>query len=235
MTNLPRLVLLPGLDGTGLLFDPLLRSLPAEVKTTVISYPVNQPLGYEELAQIVRERLPQNEPFVLVGESFGGPLSIRIAAEAPAGLCGLALVVTFARKPIRWLPEQIGPFIPPPAFRLLPAWSQLRMLVTGRSSPELKQLFQTALRQVAPRVFAHRVAELLRIDVSEELKRIAVPILVLSAGRDRIVRPYNDRYLRQLRSDAQSEMIDCGHLLLQTAPEQAAELLVRFLTRVGLS
>jgi pimeloyl-ACP methyl ester carboxylesterase len=181
----------------------------------------------------VSGKLPRDEPYVLVGESFSGPLAIRLAAQLLPGLCGLVLVVTFARNPIRWLPRWFGPFIPPMTFRLFPTWSQLRLLSAGSTSRELKQLFQSALRKVAPRVFSRRVAELLRIDVTQELQQITVPMLILAGRRDRIVPVHNLRLLRQLRSDAQIEMINCGHLLLQTAPDQAAGYLTRFLEQIA--
>lgn len=49
--NLPRLrlILLPGLDGSGVLFAPLLRHLPPDVEPVVVRYPPDRALGYEEL------------------------------------------------------------------------------------------------------------------------------------------------------------------------------------------
>ena len=38
-----RLVLLPGMDGTGILFEPLLEILPSDLHAKVVSYPVNEP------------------------------------------------------------------------------------------------------------------------------------------------------------------------------------------------
>ena len=74
----PRLVLLPGLDGTGLLFEPLLRALPKEIEATVIRYPGDQRLSYDELLEFLRDQLPRDTPFILLGESFSGPLAIRL-------------------------------------------------------------------------------------------------------------------------------------------------------------
>ena len=60
-------VLLPGMDGSGALFDEFVSELQS--KSIVISYP-DQPFGYEELEQHVRSRLPIDEPFMLLAESF---------------------------------------------------------------------------------------------------------------------------------------------------------------------
>lgn len=62
-------MLLPGMDGTGIFFEPLLRALPAELDAHVVAYPPAEPLGYDELLSVVESALPA-EPFVLMAESF---------------------------------------------------------------------------------------------------------------------------------------------------------------------
>lgn len=224
----PRLILLPGLDGTGLLFEPLLRWLTPELHSTVISYPGDQPLGYDELLDYVLARLPDDAPYVLLGESFGGPLAIRIASTAPRNLCGLILSATFVRKPVRWLPRWIGPWLPTTAFRLVPWWGQLRILTSGKSTPELRRLFHYALSQVQPRVMVHRLSEVLRVDVVEKFQRLDLPILALAGRFDRTVPPHNLQMLQRLRSDLQIEIIECDHLLLQVEPETTGRIISRF-------
>ena len=51
----PTLVLLPGLEGAGLLFEPLLAALPSSIRTQVVSYPPDQPLSLAEYAALVRK------------------------------------------------------------------------------------------------------------------------------------------------------------------------------------
>jgi hypothetical protein len=53
-----KLVLLPGLDGTGELYDAFTAAL-ADIETQVVSYPPDRELGYSELEQFIRERLPR--------------------------------------------------------------------------------------------------------------------------------------------------------------------------------
>jgi pimeloyl-ACP methyl ester carboxylesterase len=228
----PRLVLLPGLHGTAHLYEPLLKALDLQFSTIVIAYPATEALSYDDLLPFVRERLPQNKPFVLLGESFSGPLAIRLAAEHPDNLRGLILVATFARTPVRWLPAWSGRYLPSFPLRLLPLWGHLRLLTSGRSTPELQQLFQTALRQPTPAVLVHRIAEVLRVDVAAEFQRIAVPILMIAAVRDRIVPAHALFHLQQLRPDLHVERIDCGHLVLQTEPERAAEVIAEFIRKL---
>src|SRR6185369_2945536 len=94
-----RLVLLPGMDGTGILFEPLLEILPPELEAQVVSYPTHKPCGYEELAGLVAAALPKDGPFIILGESFSGPLAIMAAHAQPPGLKGIVLCASFARSP----------------------------------------------------------------------------------------------------------------------------------------
>lgn len=81
--NIVMLVLLPGMDGTGTLFDPLLAVLPKTCQIKVIKYPTDASLTYEELERYVIERLPiGRSPLIVIAESFSGPIALRLAARA---------------------------------------------------------------------------------------------------------------------------------------------------------
>src|ERR1700761_1771928 len=114
------LVLLPGLHGTDRLFQGLRQAFGAAYETLAISYPKDVPLGYEALEAQVREQLP-TQPFVLFGESFSGPIAIRIAADPPTGLIGLILCATFAKNPyprLAWA-KRFASYLP---LKSLPRW-----------------------------------------------------------------------------------------------------------------
>jgi pimeloyl-ACP methyl ester carboxylesterase len=93
------LILLPGLGGTGELFEPFLAALGSAVAVKVIRYPGDVALGYDALGRFVRAMLPEGEPFVLLGESFSGPIAISLAATGGTQLRGLILCCSFARNP----------------------------------------------------------------------------------------------------------------------------------------
>jgi thioesterase domain-containing protein len=103
-------VLLPGMDGTGDLFDPFREAMGARmphVPIDVVRYSGTELLGYGELERQVRAqlaRLPEGEPFVLLGESFSGPLAISIAASPPAAFAA-------------WCCAAASPGAPAPAWR----------------------------------------------------------------------------------------------------------------------
>lgn len=94
-----KIILLPGLDGTGELFGPFLAKIPEHWSALVVSYPRDQLMNYPECVAFARDRLPVDEDFVLLGESFSGPVSIALAAQHHPNLRGLVLCNSFARHP----------------------------------------------------------------------------------------------------------------------------------------
>jgi hypothetical protein len=78
------LYILPGLDGTTrMLHDFIAAARPSFAAVEGIAYPADVALGYRELETFARAALPRDAPFVLIGESFSGPVAISIAANPP--------------------------------------------------------------------------------------------------------------------------------------------------------
>ena len=73
-----RLVLLPGMDGTGELFAPFIAALGSQFPVTIVRYPETQALDYAGLEAVARALLPVGSPFVLLGESFSRISSARV-------------------------------------------------------------------------------------------------------------------------------------------------------------
>jgi pimeloyl-[acyl-carrier protein] methyl ester esterase len=99
------LVILPGLDGTEVLFRPLLALLPDWIQPVVICYPASGPNEYADLLEIVREKIAGLPSLIVLASSFSGPLFIMLAAAEPDRMRGLILSATFLRAPGRHLPS----------------------------------------------------------------------------------------------------------------------------------
>jgi pimeloyl-[acyl-carrier protein] methyl ester esterase len=225
MTNL---CILPGLDGTTrMLHDFMAAARSSFASVDAIAYPTDVVLGYRELEAFVRAALPQDAPFVLLGESFSGPTAISIAADPPPNLTGLVLSTTFARAPVPLL----GPFASLARFaptRALPT-AVLSAVLLGRwSTPSLRRTLRAALDEVAPEVQRARAAAAMRIGVSDRLVRIAVPTLSLKANHDRLLRPGASRQIFESIANVQQVALDGPHLLLQTRTDRCVEEIARF-------
>jgi len=224
-------VVLPGLDGTTALLEGFCSSLAAlRVPARAVAYPPDRPLGYTELELLVRAHLPAT-PFVLLGESFSGPLAIRIAANPPPGLVGLVLSTTFARAPIRGL-SPLAPllrFAPSrPPMPLLSWW-----LLGAWATPQMRAQLAAALHRVSPAVLRRRAAAALQVDVSGQLGSIRVPALQLVASRDRLLAGSASVHLAACLASCETVTLPGPHLLLQTTTQSPAQAVAAFALGLG--
>lgn len=217
----PILVLLPGMDGTGSLFQPLIDQLGCSFDSRVVRYPATEALGYEALQRLVISSLPKDEPFVLLGESFSGPIAISIAAAQPPGLTGLILCSTFAVSP-RPLITALWPLaraLPP---RRAPS-AVLDYLLLGRySSTALRSALASAVSQLSAAAFSARMRAIHTVNVLAKLKSISVPVLYLQATEDRLVPPSSCALVQRELPAIHVVSITAPHCLLQAAAGDAA-------------
>ena len=214
------LVLLPGMDGTGVFFRDFVTALEPRFKPIVAVYPNDPALGYAELETVARTYLPHDEPYLILGESFSGPIAISIAASNPPGLRGLILCVTFVRNPHPLLPMVTAILKPFPAGRL-PGFILHRNLFGKFDSPNLRGKLHEVGALVSAKTLKARLEAISRIDISEKLRRVKVPTLDLRAKQDRVVSRACGTYIRSIRADVGIADLDAPHMLLQTVPEAA--------------
>ena len=221
-----RLVLLPGLDGTGALFAPFIAAAPPDVTLTVVPLP-ERAVEYAATAAILSASVALDADTVLLAESFAGPLALRLAQrDAPAAV---VLVNSFIRPP---LPAAMCRLATPALFRVrLPDVAVRHWLLGADATPALLGAFRDALDRVPARVIAARVRALASVDDAADAAQLACPLLYLRGTSDRLVR---DRSVRELQSCAPSTevvRVPGPHLLLQAAPRSAWAALEPYLER----
>lgn len=224
----PILVLLPGLDGTGLLFRALIEALGSQVESKIVTYPVDRPLGYDELEALVRATLPAERRYVVLGESFSGPIAIRLAADPPAGMAGVILCVTFAKNPhplLAWM----KPWTAGLPVKGLPAWMRAPFMWGGWSANGEPPEVMRATATVEEAVLRQRIAAVLAVDETCALARIRMPALVLQARDDHVVPHSAGEHILRTLPSAKLVEVEGPHLLLQMRPTECAALVKRFL------
>ena len=221
-------VLLPGLDGTGTLFRPFVAHLPPELRPVVVAYPTDQPLGYDDLLPLVLEALPTSAPFVLLGESFSGPLALMAAARSPTGLRGVILCASFVRNPLPTGAAFLRHLVRGVCFRVAPEFVRNWALLGGYATPELRRLSAEAIDAVSPQVLAHRVRAVLKVDVHRQLEACDVPVLYLRGIHDRVVGRRNGDEVIARAPSADIAEIAAPHFVLQAQPAAAAVAVSKF-------
>lgn len=220
------------MDGTGQLFTDFREALGPEVRTIVVSYPPEQALDYTELEAFARSRLPSDRSFVILGESFSGPIAVSIAASGASGLRGLILCCSFVKNPRPAL-GLLRPVIGAVPLGLVPVGLHSRMLLGRFATPPLRCALARALAAVSPKALRTRIRGVLGVDVKSLLPRVRVPVLVLRATEDRVVPRAAARLVSQLLPAARVVECEAPHLLLQTVPAEAAGHVRAFMREVA--
>jgi pimeloyl-ACP methyl ester carboxylesterase len=225
-------LLLPGLDGSARLFQRFQAVATGTLDFRTVPYPTDRFLDYGELEMFVRGHFPRGR-FAILGESFGGPLALRIAASAPRGLVAVVLAATFHRRPARPIIARVSP-LAPAFFRLpLPPHVVRLLLAGGDAPPELVEEVRAAVAGIPARVMASRARAALAVDASEALRCCPVPVLFLGGKKDRLLRRQIPAEIRALRPAAEVRMLDTPHLVLQRRPKEAMRIVEEFLLRAA--
>lgn len=223
-----KLVLLPGLDGTGRFFRRLEKCLENRVPLQVVSYPPDQVWGYRELPDFVRGQIG-SEPVVLLGESFSGPIAVNLAAQMSKQVRGLILAATFVTSPWpRWMIAAAARSNP----GLVPR-SWIDAALRGRANdPELAAEIADIMAGFVPEVRAARLRAVAGADARDDLRRVTCPILVLHGRNDWLVP--KSGILRAIKSKpgAVIKLIDGPHMLLQCNAAGGAREIEAFLNPI---
>ena len=221
-----RVILLPGMDGTGMLFRPFLqalgRQLPHDTAVQVISYPCEQELTYGQLIEYVKNRLPVQENFILVAESFSGPVGYALASRQPNRIKAVIFAATFLSPP-RGILWKIPPRLTAPLMKLpLPIFLLKALLFERDTADETVALFRAAVQQVQPSVLAARMREMITLRI--EKRPLEMPCVYIRAGHDRLISGSHTEEFRGIAPNIKVVDIPGPHFIIQTMPEECAKV-----------
>lgn len=187
-----RLILVPGIDGSGLMYHRQVPRLERRFAVTTVRLrdeAVCMSELVDDLHRTVTGEAAGEGPVTLVGESFGGALAMSYALAHPSRVGRLVILNSFACVESRgrlWLAEQLLRATP---WRVMPLVRELnarRMYSpqTGRDEIRLaNQLLGASTRQG----YRSRIGMLRQYDLRPHLSKLAAPVLFLAADRDTLV------------------------------------------------
>lgn len=218
------IVLLPGMDGTGRLFRPFTRFIndhgASDIEVQVVTYPEDKYLTYEQLADQVQGVLPESAPYVVIAESYSGPVAALLAANAVGNLQAVVFVSSFIARPCGRIGTLAAKLVPTVLFRCQPpAWVIRHFLAGSDAGPEMIAALQAAITLVSPEVLVRRLQDALRADFVQTLRGTTVRIVCLLPESDRLLGFRGLRGFLAVRPDLETVRIPGPHLLLQCAPE----------------
>ncbi|MEE9352499.1 MAG: alpha/beta fold hydrolase [Thiotrichaceae bacterium] len=223
-----KLVLLPGLDGTGHLFTPLLEHLDLSIQTQIITYPSDKQLSLTELAHLICEQVHFDDSTTLLAESFSGLVALELLRLGKlSSLQQIIFCASFTTPPRPWL-LKIALQLPLDKLLNLPIPAlALRQYGLGRHGNKKEiQRIQQAISMVQPKVLAHRlkIISASRPMLTEKLS--VIPCHYLQAQADKLVLEHHAKLFQQYFSHVSIYTIpQAGHFLLQSQPKACADII----------
>jgi pimeloyl-ACP methyl ester carboxylesterase len=219
------------MPGTGDLFKPLVEELGDHFEIDAVSFPQDEPLGYEQLLTLVTSRIPKEKPYFILGESFSGPLAVMAALKCPENVLGVIFVASFVTSPMpRWI-NRLKRFARGLILNVRPR-SFINDSLMGKDCPEnTRRWIHATMPRLGNNVLAARVQAVLDVNVREELKNCNVPVLYIAGSKDWLVGKKCIDVIWLCRPDVEIRVIDGVHMILQTNPEDAATVIKEFCGR----
>jgi pimeloyl-ACP methyl ester carboxylesterase len=208
-------VLLPGLHGSTALYDAFVALAPPWARCLAMPLPTLGDQGFDGLAATLETEMRRLEGFVLVAESFSGPVAARLASRlgqkvALVVLCNplveisLTLPAGLAATAASWLG--------------MPAAAAAAVLADGDRA--LGRAALDGIRALPRGVLEARLAAAFAATSGEMAPFLAPPLLAVLGARDRLVSP---DWTRALLADVPSATVvelDAPHLVVQTKPAE---------------
>jgi pimeloyl-ACP methyl ester carboxylesterase len=186
------LVLVPGIDGTGKLFYRQLPALERDFAVTTTRLRDDAGAMAELVADLDREitRVAgEHGRVTLLGESFGGALTLSYAIAHPDRVERLVILNSFAHfgSPVRlWLGYHLLRATPWGMMRWFRRLNSRRMHSPHTERDEIRRYYE--LMQSSTRDgYLSRMRILRDYDIRRQLPSIAAPVLYLAADRDTLV------------------------------------------------
>ncbi len=222
------LVLLPGLDGTGIFFGPLLRHLASWIEPVVITYPASGNNDYKDLLPIVMNKVKDLKSFVILGSSFGGPLALMVASQCASRVSGVILCGSFVTPPRPGLvPFRFA--ISAPLIALVRALRRTRLLMPGYATTEFRRAKVLTWKMVNARVLASRSRAALSVDVRPQLRECRARLMYLVSTRDEVVSRDSLAEILEIAPQTQVEEVEGPHFALFLNPVHSSTCIEDFL------
>jgi pimeloyl-ACP methyl ester carboxylesterase len=241
----PRVLVIPGLDGSSLLVQTAAARLFAGMRPLIVDHHLDpmdgglDGLADRAMALLDADSDPHAQTFVC-GESFGGIVALTLARRYPTRFQGVILLSTFACYPAGisrwgraglWLWDRLGDSI---TARILSSWHPLSLPGSLGVRPP-SDIARAYLRQPRPHVRGYRAkCELaLTFDARPWLREVTCPALIVTGTLDPVVPTSAGRELARLLPRARLHRLPGRHLVYFVRAEETGALIRQWVDDVG--
>lgn len=231
----PILILLPGLDGSGGLFDAFEREIPEGWERRIVRYAPNIAAVHDAYVEHALAQLPEQGRMLLIAESFSGSVAAKLAHRLGDRVAGLVLCASFVTPPHRLL--SLLRFVPVKGVELGIRLTPLlrRYCLDTRTDPAVLEKLSITLRSLDSALVLKRLRLLEALDVTAPWRELQVPILLMQATHDRLVTRLAQSALERSANPRKNVVyIDGPHFLLQARPAHCWHAIASWWYRLSL-
>lgn len=221
-----RLILLPGFDGTGLLFEPIRQYLEHYFQLEVVSF--DNSTTFDDYIDRVLTQIG-DQPCCLLAESFSGPIALRIAANHADKIDAVILSTTFIETPYKPI-CRIAAKLPDLILQnvLLLKTLVKTLCLNNTHDKRLANKVINIVKTLPAKTIKQRLQILSSYSSLDSQPTGDISWLCLHATDDRIVGEKQTRELIAMLSKPIVTEINGPHLLLQAAPKTCANTIIKF-------
>lgn len=219
-----KIILLPGVDGTGILFEPFVNTFKADVPVEVMPLTTDSDQSILNQVSII-EQAVGDEEVILIVESYSGLLAYELAKRNKIRIKQIFFFGCFLQPPS--FIGKLGRFLPVRLLNIIPDKVIAHILFNRWSSVELIALFRKA---IAAGNFSNLKKRIRIIGTYHKPSQVIdVPCVYIQATMDNLVSAYNLKAFEDLCSNLQVEVVEATHMLLQTQPQTMSQLIHKHL------
>ncbi|WP_371196392.1 alpha/beta fold hydrolase [Glaciecola sp. SC05] len=211
------ILLLPGMDGTGIMFEPFIKLLPSSADVQIVKLIQEIDVSFEEQAKELVANIKKET--IIIGESYSGLIAHEIGKIAPDSIKHIVFAASFLEQPSSL--AKFGKLVPKAMlnYSLYPEFMVKEMLFGKYSSQYLMDLFHRAMSNVPLDLLEYRIKQISNLNPIESVS--SIPSSYLQASDDRLVSGNAAKVFKKAYANIELKQLDGSHFVLQTNPSDS--------------
>jgi len=243
----PPLVYIPGIDGSGELLLGTAKRLESRFRLIRLCYRASGPAppegdSYASLAASIVECLDEAgaQRALVLAESFGGAVAIRLALDFPERVAALAIVNSFVyyqgKRGLAFT-QAVLSVMPSIGYRMTRYLFAPALMLSPRHDPQAKREFRRAPLFGLDAGYLRRMKMIAGVDFRDELENLTQPVHLYASTHDRIVESLESAELMAAKiPDVNLTILEkAGHVVLPLSAEPWSERMQGLLMRSDLA
>lgn len=209
------ILLLPGMDGTGVLFEPFVKAFPNSIDIQVATLIQEKDVSIEEQASALLGQVKNNT--IIVAESYSGLVADELGKLAPESIKHIVFAASFLERPS--ILAKFGNIVPKAMlnYTLYPKSIVMQVLFGKYSSQYLMGLFERAMADISLDLLEFRIKQLCNLNKVEHSSNISATYL--QAEHDSLVSSNAVDVFKKVYNRLNYKTVQGSHFVLQTNPK----------------